>query len=326
MNRPYKYKHLEHLKNADIANASIQSCNIFAYNVNSNCMIPFLKYLFVRGSDEQEQVLHLPSIEISLDLVNCEEIRLLCAETLLDILDGSSIDDFIYNGFETCGDTVNVFFDIGNYVTNISKFNMHNQNVKYCLIDEIVNTRSCFDLVISETVSLYFQINPSLVFLTDDNGRNYETPIAGYVYSPTNHLDFDYTFGIRKSDSLSLLGPYYYFTNYFNAKQNALQSLENGGVIRFALLMSSMLVKLNYPSDPIDVSDIKMDRLEDDTLERKYECLTMRVSDHSGKWAETHDSVFVGRVELDDGSFLRHAPFMVVKKYEQFVTLDYEKN
>lgn len=326
MNRPYKYKHLEHLNNADIANASIQSCNIFAYNVNTNYMIPFLKYLFIRGSDEQEQVLHLPSIEISLDRINCEEIRLLGAETLLDILDGSSIDDFIFNGFETCGDTVNVFFDIGNYVTNISKFNMHNQNVKYCLIDEIVNTRSCFDLVISESVSLYFQTNPSLVFLTDDNGRNYETPIAGYVYSPTNHLDFDYTFGIRKSDSLSLLGPYYYFTNYFNAKQTALQSAENGGVIRFALLMSSMLVKLNYPSDPIDVSDIKMDRLEDDTLERKYECLTMRVSDHAGKWAETHDSVFVGRVELDDGSFLRNAPFIVVKKYDQIFTMDYEKN
>ena len=64
MNRPYKYKHLEHLNNTDIANASIQSCNIFAYNVNSNCMIPFLKYLFVRGSDEQQQTLHLPSIEI----------------------------------------------------------------------------------------------------------------------------------------------------------------------------------------------------------------------------------------------------------------------
>ena len=165
-------------------------------------MIPFLKYLFVRGSDEQQQTLHLPSIEISLDQVKCEEIRLLGAETLLDILHGSSIDDFIFNGFETCGGVVNVFFDIGNY---ISKFNMHNSNVKYCLIDEIVNTRSCFDLVISETISLYFQKNPSLVFLTDDNGRNYETPIAGYVYSSTNHLDFDYTFGIRKSDSLSLL-------------------------------------------------------------------------------------------------------------------------
>ena len=87
-----------------------------------------------------------------------------------------------------------------------------------------------------------------------------------------------------------------------------------------------MQVKLNYPEDPIDESEIKLQRLEDDTLERKYECLTMRLSDHDGLWSETYDSVFVGRVELDDGSILRNAPVIVVKKYDQFVAIDYKKN
>jgi hypothetical protein len=52
----------------------------------------------------------------------------------------------------------------------------------------------------------------------------------------------------------------------------------------------------------------------------------MRISDHAGKWAENYDSVVVGRVELDDGSFLRDSPFIVVKKHEQSVILDCEKN
>jgi hypothetical protein len=325
MNRPYKYIHIDNLNSEDRTNVSIQSCRVFAYNVNNHCMVPFLKYLFVHDSVEPKQ-LCLPTIEVYLDHIEREEIRMLCAESLRDILDGSSIDDFVFKGFDISGDIVNVYFDIGNYVTNISKFNINNPTVKYCLIDEIVNTSSCFDFVISESISLYFQMNPSLIYLTDDNGRNYEAPIAGYVYSPTNQLDFDYTFGVRISDSLAFLGPYYYFTDYLNAKETALQSVDSGGIVRFALTTGSMLVKLNYPSDPIDVSDIKMDRLEDDTLERKYECLTMRVSDHAGKWAEKYDSVFAGKVELDDGSFLRNAPFIVVKKYDQFTTLDYKKN
>ena len=325
MNRPYKYIHIDNLNSEDLTNVSIQSCRIFAYNVNTHSTVPFLKYLFVHDYVEPKQ-LCLPTIEVYLDQIDNEEIRMLCAESLRDILDGSSIDDFVFKGFDISGDIVNVYFDIGNYVTNISKFNINNPTVKYCLIDEIINARSCFDFVISESVSLYFQMNPTLIYLTDDNGRNYEPPIAGYVYSPTNQLDFDYTFGVRISDSLALLGPYYYFTDYLNAKETALQCVDNGGIVRFALTTGSMLVKLNYPSDPIDVSEIKMDRLEDDTLERKYECLTMRVSDHAGKWAEKYDSVFVGKVELDDGSFLRNAPFIVLKNYDQFTKLDYKKN
>lgn len=323
MKRPYKYNHLEYLSNEDLNSVSIQSCIIFAYHVNDEWTNPFLKYLFIRDSDEQK-TLRLPTIEISLDYINCEEIRMQGVEKLVNILDGSTVDDFIFNGFDTCGDVVHVFFDIGNYINNIYKCSTDNTNVKHCLIDEIVNTRSYFDFVISESISLYFQSNPSLVYLLDDTGRKYETPIAGYVYSSTSQMGFDYTFGIRKSNSLSLMGPYYYFTDYLNAKQTALQSADNGGIIRFAIFMESMLVKLNYPTDPIDVSNIKMERLEDDTLERKYECLTMRISDHCGKWAEKYDSVFVGKVELDDGNYLRDAPFIVVKKYDRYIALDYE--
>jgi len=324
LHRPWKYKHLEHLSFEDYPNATIRSLVLFAYNVNIECNVPFVQYLFV--TEENKEHLHLPTFDVSLNCLKCPQIRKLCVERLLSILHDSSIDDlsmddFIFNGFEIHGDSVHVFFDISNYKTQL---HTPINNIQFCLMDEIVNTCYCFNSAISESDSLHFRTHATLIYLSDDNGSNYEIPIAGYVHSHTNLVVFDYSFGIRRSDSLALLGPYYYFTDYSNIKRTSLHLVDKGGIIRFALMIGSMLVKLNYPNDPIDVSDIKMKRLEDDILERKYECLTMRISDNGGIWNEMYDSVFVGKVELDDGSFLRDAPFIAMKQKEQFVALNYQ--
>jgi hypothetical protein len=312
MNRSYKYKHLDRLSRVNGSNNFVKSCIIFAYTVNINTHIPFLKYLFVH----ENKVLIFPGFEMQMNEINCNELQRVASTVLIGILDDSTLHDLTFKGYDVQGDVVHIFFDIGNYVNNASKF-------KFCLIDEIVNTKTCFDYAINEQVSLYFQTNPSLVYLTDDNDRNYENPISGYVYSSTKQTEFVYIFGTRTSDCLSLLGPYYYFTDYSNAFRKSKECV-GGDIIRFALIMGSMLVKLNYPSDPIDDSDIKMERLEDGALDRKYECLTMRLSDHGGKWADRHNSVFVGHVELDDGSFIRESPVIVVKKREQYMALDFE--
>jgi hypothetical protein len=216
------------------------------------------------------------------------------------------LDSIQFKGYDLQDSNVHLFFDVTCKLQQAP-------NAKFCLIDEIFNTRGCFGHPIVTQI-----FRKEMMYLYDDNGRKYENPVAGYRFS--ENMSFETTFGVPMSDSLSLLGPYYYFTDYTNARSNG------SSVIRFALFLGSTLVKLNYPEDPIDESEIKLKRLEDDTLERKYECFTMRISDHDGLWAETYDSVFVGKVELDDGSILRNAPFIVVKKYDQIVAIDYEKN
>jgi hypothetical protein len=269
----------------------------------------------------------LPYYDYFASGINCKDLKMDSSMLLINILDRSNMGDFVFQGYDVHDTNVYVFFDVTNNEVDVAKFKPSNNAIKFCLMDEIMNTRKCFGYTISDDVTSYFQANRRLVYLCDETGKRFEIPIVGYQVIVCNELTFLYTFGVKKSDDLSLLGPYYYFTDYENSISKTKCHRDTAfGIVRFALFMGTMLVKLNYPMDPIDVSDIKMERLEDDSLERKYECLTMRVTDHAGKWAENYDSVFVGRVELDDGSFLRDSPFIVVKKHEQFVILDFEKN
>ena len=71
--------------------------------------------------------------------------------------------------------------------------------------------------------------------------------------------------------NLAFLGPYYYFTDF----ENALYSTNNEkkGLLRFAVFLGKMLVKLNYPEDPVDNSDLKREKLKDSVKEQ----LTMRI-------------------------------------------------
>ena len=275
----------------------VQNVFICAYTINTSGLVPFLEYLFVNNSAGQ---LTLPQIEYNGVGIDCEQLSM----TATDMLQKDfKLGGVTFKGYDVQDSNVYLFF--------YCKVQVMLANARFCLVDEIVNTRSCFG---HQIVCAFFRND--MMYLYDDNGHKYENPVAGYRFS--DNLSFETKLGVPRSDSLSLLGPYYYFTDYMNAVSNG------SSVIRFALFLGSTLVKLNYPEDMIDESEIKLQRLEDDKLERKYECLTMRLSDHDGLWAETYDSVFVGRVELDDGSIIRNAPFIVVKKYDQFATIDHE--
>jgi len=323
MQRTYNYTYLEHLRNEDRENLAIRKVFVCAYTIDNYDSSPFLKYLFVHDPDDPN-LLVLPYYDYFASGINCKDLKMDSSMLLINILDRSNMGDFVFQGYDVHDTNVYVFFDVTNYEVDVGKFKPHNTATKFCLMDEIMNTRKCFGYTISDAVISYFQANHQLVYLCDETGKKFEIPIVGYQVIVCNELKILYTFGVKKSDDLSLLGPYYYFTDYENSIRKTKCHRDTAfGIVRFALFMGSMLVKLNYPMDEIDVSDIKMERLEDDSLERKYECLTMRVTDHAGKWAENYDSVFVGRVELDDGSFLRDSPFIVVKKHEQHIAIDH---
>ena len=54
-----------------------------------------------------------------------------------------------------------------------------------------------------------------------------------------------------------------------------------------------------------------------------FEVLTMKISDHDGKWSEYYDSVFLGKIELDNGFYFKNAPIIVLKDYHQQIPLSY---
>jgi hypothetical protein len=84
-----------------------------------------------------------------------------------------------------------------------------------------------------------------------------------------------------------------------------------------------MLIKMNDPDDPIDESEIKKMRLNDPKIDAKYESLTIRITDYDGIWTKDYDSVYLGRIELDDGTFYKESPLYVVKDFNQQYPLSY---
>ena len=77
------------------------------------------------------------------------------------------------------------------------------------------------------------------------------------------------------------------------------------------------------PRDAQDNSLTKQMRLKDETIDRNREILTMRITDYDGRWGKEYNSIYLGKVELDDGSFLEDAPILAVKEYHQQVPLSY---
>ena len=147
-------------------------------------------------------------------------------------------------------------------------------------------------------------------------------------------------FGESAKDKSSIVGPYFYFTsfhrsirdagwsqNYTSETQNGIVisdeygKYKKGGIIRFALFMGNTKYVENAPNDSIDESEIKKYRLTDNELDRKKEIMTLRISDYDGIWAKKYDSIYLGKLELDDGSVLDNTPMLVLREYLQQVPL-----
>jgi hypothetical protein len=182
-------------------------------------------------------------------------------------------------------------------------------------------------MIVDGKVTHFFTLNEDFCFLLDENERSYEIPIVGYVGKPESKLNFTYTFGQIMDNKTGILGPFYYFTNYFNAFEDAVKFNDSKqGLVRFALFLGNTKYIENQLNDNIDDSEIMSQRLEDDTLDQTQERLTMRITDYDGKWAENYDSCYLGHIELDNGEYLKNTPIIVVIEYNQQIPLSYHYN
>ena len=49
----------------------------------------------------------------------------------------------------------------------------------------------------------------------------------------------------------------------------------------------------------------------------------MRLTDYDGLWSKNYDSVYIGKVELDNGDKFEEGPLIAIKNYNQQVPLSY---
>lgn len=319
-----------------------KNIHICAYNINNQGVVPFMTFLLTKMIDEK---LIFPRVPIFTELDTLEFINYtkVCLFGLLMLNDfeifNSKID---FNGFFVFDNNLYVCIDITKCDIKVNEQYKDN-NIWFALLDEIINHSHICNIAINKSVTNFFVINEDFCFLVDEKDNKYELPVTGYVGKHEKLLNYTYIFGEPKSDKNSILGPYYYFTDFYNAFKHAAWSKSGkpeyfhnilltdnnegryikGGIVRFAIITGSVKYIENYPNDDSDDSDIKRQRLEDTTLDQHIERLTMRISDHDGKWSQFFDSAYIGHIELDDETLLKNNQILAVREYNQQIPLSY---
>jgi hypothetical protein len=298
--------------------SSFNKVYICAYKVTNTAKEPFLSFLL--NKRKGDETLKLPEIPVFKDFEISELINFgkVCLFGLCMLNDFTKFTEpLIFNGFYLFENNLYLFYDITNCEIKVNDI-YSNSTLWFGLIDEIVNHKNLCNIKIDEGVTNLFSLNDDLCFLSDENNECYEIPVVAFSEASKSKAHFKYVFGESMQSKNSLLGPYYYFTNFKNAFKD-----NNDCIIRFALFTGNVKYIENILSDHVDNSDIKKQRLDDSTLDQNIERLTMRISDHDGLWANNFDSAYLGCTELDNGEYLKNTPIMVVKEYEQQVPLSY---
>ena len=320
MNKYYKYKGTNHL--ISYINKNLEKYdNLYmcAYNVNNQAKYPFQNFLLT--NTEQNKTMTFPRVKMTKKFnKNTDEFINFVKVSLFGLFH-LYVDDFSefntgleFNGFYEYENNLYIFFDITK--CNITLNNVYRvNNLWFVTIEEIINVKYLCDMPMGKEITNFFTSNESFCFLVDDNNNNYEIPMIGYVGKSDTKLKYTYIFGETKNDNNGMFGPYYYFTNFFS-------SLNNEGIVRFAIFVGFTKYVENRKFDSIDNSETKKQRLKDTTLDQHFERLTMRISDYDGKWTEHYDSIILGKIELDNGSYIK-APIIVVKEHEQQIPLSY---
>jgi hypothetical protein len=226
------------------------------------------------------------------------------------------------------------------------------------VLDEIVNSRLVCNFQINDMVTYFFLKNPQFMFLhkynNNENNIIYETPTVVYNGVNESMLYFKYIFGIPKTNYDGVMGPFYYFTDYKNAvkmsidsynskynttpnsdgdispttQQNVLSNILNTtfmktdkkiGIVRSVIFLGVNKVPMNYPEDEHDESfhSSILSSIDNENAQIN------RISDHDGLWTEKYDSVYVGKLLLDNGKLITGTPLWVVKDYNQQASISY---
>jgi hypothetical protein len=302
--------------------------NVCAYEVNNYGKYPFLKYLLVKNMFDDLSFLN---IELDLQYEKLNDLIKYIKKNLYEIFLLDDFDNFSekisINGFYEYKNEFFICIDLTECNINIDD-RYSNNYTWFAIIDELLNCKNICNLKIDKYVSNFFNNNYDFCLLLDSNNEAYEIPIVGFVGKQENKLNFTYIFGETPKDNNSILGPYYYFTDFNNAvndSYNCSKHLVNNkcGIVRFALFTGTTKYIENFVSDNYDSSEIKQERLNDELINKNKEQLTIRISDHDGKWSEQADSCYLGKITLDNGLLLENTPLIVLKEYKQQIPLSY---
>ena len=303
----YVYDILPLLNNDLSTIQSYNSIQLCIYNINNNSLTPFLEFYLIKNLFLNS--LEFPSLYTKDVIIDIDLFLEKCF---------SKKEKYVIHGYKKHDNNTYVFI----YIYSSEHLLVNNQTCYLALVDEIMNLKHIDNIKIDNNITDFFLNNTDFLYIRDPNYKIYEVPIVAYQGIEERLMMFTFMFGLSKSDFTNLMGPYFYFTNYQNVLLNFNNKKIKYGVIRYALFLGAMKIPMNFLDDEEDSSSIKKELLT--RSNNKKALLTMRISDHDGKWTNMFDSVYIGRTQLDDGSLLEDTPTWVIKNYNQQYSLSYK--
>lgn len=89
---------------------------------------------------------------------------------------------------------------------------------------EIVNYKKLLTFSINKDVTKFFLENNDFLYLKNNLGVIYETPLIGYYGNHANCITFVANMGILRADTTMSFGPHYYYGNYIKAIELSIKS------------------------------------------------------------------------------------------------------
>lgn len=285
--------------------------HICAYQVNTNAQSPFLQFFMQKYNVRGNETVAMPNFYYMYgqDIMGkCDAIL----NAMFFSLSKQDLGKHKYRGLTVEQDNMYLFFDCSEYEIDSHKLSRENE-VWLVLVDEIINHKSVCNFPIDKYTTRFCEEHPEFMYLTNKNGLPYETPSVAYVGCNKTMNDIITIFGVPPTiDTVALLGPYYYLTNYKKASEQG-SLLTKGGIVRFAIFLGNMKVLLNLPTDEEDASLITKQLLLNGTINED----TLRISDRDALWTKVYDSVYIG----PNNTSIKDAPMYVIKNYEQQLAL-----
>ena len=173
----------------------------------------------------------------------------------------------------------------------------HIDSIWWGTVSEIFNYRKIMFYDISNTVTDVFLAYPAAIKIFH-NEVLLETPMVFYNGSDSNTAKYNAIFSIKKANNESRYGPFYYFTDLYNAMRYACYDIDTGeknkkgGVVRFVIYPGKM--KVFMKKDRPDKSEMAKYICSLNPLEKK----TAQFRDNDSKWTEQYNSAYNGAYEI----------------------------
>jgi hypothetical protein len=271
------------------------------YYINTSAYKPFLEFMLYKS--DNNNMIYLPNFS-----QNTSNYDILENSTmLLDNLFGNDMCEFKGRLIESPVMNTVKNSHINKRIILLYKLKEKNNTVLRCTgssalwwatVSEIFNYRKILFYDIHETVTDIFLAYPQALKLYHKESL-VETPMVVFNGNNSNTAKYNAVFSIKKSNSDSRYGPYYYFTDLYSSMRYACYDIETGeknnkgGLVRFVIFTGKMkmFLKKNKP----DRSDMA-----------KYICLqhpieknTIQFRDNDCKWTEQYNSAYNGNYEID---------------------------